>query len=101
MPRSARPAAAVSIKEWVMPAPAPWANTKQARALFGAASSAETEVDLPTSMTRFLAPVSFMARASPAREESATHTGDYVPRRINTLPMDAGRAASAHRQIAG
>src|SRR6266851_10489328 len=61
MPRSARPIAAVSMKEWVMPAPAPWANTKQARASFGATSNAETEVDLPTSMTSFCGLFPFIA----------------------------------------
>jgi hypothetical protein len=41
------------MNEWVMPAPAPWANTKQARASLGWISSAETEVALPTSMRSF------------------------------------------------
>ena len=44
MPRSASPIATVSMNGCAMPAPAPWANTKQARALSGRSSSAETEV---------------------------------------------------------
>src|SRR5438270_10805264 len=80
MPRSARPAAACSMKECVMPAPAPWANTKQARACGGFTSSAETEVALPTSMTIFCGVLSFIAAASPARDNSATHaTSRLIP----------------------
>jgi hypothetical protein len=38
------------MKEWVMPAPAPWANTKQALALRGFISSPDTGPDASTSI---------------------------------------------------
>src|SRR5579859_232804 len=50
MPRSARPEATAAMNACVMPAPAPWANTKPARACCGRVSSAETAPALPTSI---------------------------------------------------
>jgi hypothetical protein len=41
--RGKRPAATSSMQPWVIPAPAPWAKTKYARADEGRSSSAETE----------------------------------------------------------
>ena len=42
MPQSQSPAATVSMKAWVIPAPAPWAKTKHACGDDGRSSSAET-----------------------------------------------------------
>src|SRR6185503_20745219 len=42
MSRSASPAATASMKLWDIPAPAPWANTKQALASLGTVSNALT-----------------------------------------------------------
>src|SRR5688572_5252127 len=48
MPRSERPAAIASIEACRIPAPAPWAKTKHARAFSGRISSADTAPALPT-----------------------------------------------------
>src|SRR5215471_11595033 len=81
MPRAARPVATLSIEAWVMPAPAPWAKTKQARVSLGRISSADTEVDWPTSRRRFCGMKSFIARALLARGNSATQASRYdVPK---------------------
>src|ERR1700749_1280541 len=50
MPRPASPAATVSMNGWLIPAPAPWANTKHAVARAGRVSNAETEPALPVSI---------------------------------------------------
>src|ERR1700756_2363200 len=48
MSRSWSPAAICTMDAWVMPAPAPWAKTKHARADSGLSSSAETVFALST-----------------------------------------------------
>src|SRR5579863_1385578 len=63
MPRWARPCAKVSINECVMPAPAPWANTKQARGASGRSTSAETAPDFPASNDRSCVATSLIALA--------------------------------------
>src|SRR3974390_1763003 len=69
----------VSIAGWVMPAPAPCANTKQARASRGRIRSAETAPDVPTSILSFCATTSFIAQTSRGRAESSTReTGGYA-----------------------
>src|ERR1700744_6409608 len=55
MPRPARSAATVSMKGWLIPAPAPWANTNPAVARAGFVSNAETEPALPASILSFSA----------------------------------------------
>src|SRR6476646_5290973 len=50
MLRSRRPLATVAMNGCVIPAPAPWAKTKQARARGGCIRMAETESALPVSM---------------------------------------------------
>src|SRR6516162_4004212 len=69
----------VSIAGWVMPAPAPCANTKQARASRGRIRSAETAPDVPTSILSFCATTSFIAQTSRGCAESSTReTGRYA-----------------------
>lgn len=63
-----------------MPAPAPWANTKQAREACGNISRAVTEVDLPTS-TRSFCGASFIARTRGFGRGSCAHE-----RRLVTVP---------------
>src|ERR1700733_15776273 len=49
------------MKEWVMPAPAPWANTKQARAWAGRIRSAETVAAFPTAISSLCGLTIFIA----------------------------------------
>src|SRR5690349_15166614 len=56
----------------VMPAPAPWAKTKQARACGGSLNRAETVVDGPTAIVSSRGVTLFIPRASPARKDRAT-----------------------------
>src|ERR1700677_1213534 len=51
------------MKEWVIPAPAPWASTKQARAGAGRIRSAETVAAFPTAISRFCGLMAFIAPA--------------------------------------
>src|ERR1700730_4029457 len=48
------------MKGWVIPAPAPWANTKHARAALGRIRSAETEAAFPISMSSFCVLATFI-----------------------------------------
>ena len=50
-----------------MPAPAPCAKTKQARALSGRISNADNELDLPTSMRSFCGETSVIVRTAADR----------------------------------
>ena len=50
MPRAARPDATAAMNGCAMPAPAPWANTKQAVASTGLVRSPET--DEPSSIAK-------------------------------------------------
>src|ERR1700730_752413 len=77
MPRAARPVATAAMNGWLMPAPAPWANTKQARAGCGRVRSAETEADFPASIVSFCVGSSFIARASLVRDKSAIQFSDF------------------------
>src|SRR5258708_16744322 len=67
MPRPARPAATVSMNGWLMPAPAPWANTKHATARAGFVSNAETEPALPASIERCCVLMAVIVQASLAK----------------------------------
>ncbi len=60
MPRVARPEATAAMKGCVIPAPAPWASTKQARALTGRSSSADTVPAVPTAISSFCGLTVFM-----------------------------------------
>src|SRR4029450_7174163 len=60
MPRSPRPVATACMNGWVIPAPAPWAKTKHARAFGGRSRSAETEPALPISISSFCALAGFI-----------------------------------------
>src|SRR5450631_581254 len=48
---------------WVMPAPAPWANTKQARAAPGRIRSAETAISSFCALTAFISPARYSPHA--------------------------------------
>jgi hypothetical protein len=55
-----------------MPAPAPWANTKQARAVVGRIRSAETEAAFPIPMSSFCALAIFISSARYSRRGYST-----------------------------
>src|ERR1044072_4294637 len=78
MPRSAKPAAPVSMKGCDIPAPAPCASTKQARALRGRSSSAETDVALSTCSFR----LRVMSRCPVRWQDYRAPYGPVNPRRI-------------------
>src|SRR5712672_740131 len=73
MPRSPRPDATVSMNGWVIPAPAPWANTKHARAFGGRSRSAETGPAFPISMSSFWALAIFIRSNRHSLHHSLAH----------------------------
>src|ERR1700756_4047781 len=76
----------------VMPAPAPWANTKQARGCAGVVSNADTSPALPASI---LSSMSFMALRSLGER---THDGlDIVSHQLDV----SGRFAVGTGQAVG
>src|ERR1700754_1955881 len=84
------------MKAWVMPAPAPWANTKQARGRSGLVSSAETAPALPTSI--FIGSASFMVLRPVG--ESLRYCLDIVFDQLDvgsSLPLAIGQAVRIQR----
>src|SRR5713101_380603 len=71
MPRSLRPAATASMNACVIPAPAPWAKTKHARASVGRSRSAETEPAFPISMSNLCALAIFIGSDSRIRHHGS------------------------------
>src|ERR1700685_2729295 len=59
------------MKEWVIPAPAPWANTKHARASAGRIRSAETVAAFPTAISSFCGLTIFISLESGWRRNSS------------------------------
>src|SRR6185437_2736567 len=61
------------MKACVMPAPAPWANTKPARGCGGRVNSAETAPALLVAIESCWTSILVIERASPAGRKDATH----------------------------